>query len=177
MDAQHQSRWWSTSGERHISSRCHALVLCHAQCHTIFHRHSGGLVLGLPLRTAIERTWDKVVRYCYKNLDRCLIYRTKLANRSSIRCALAQSATLLGAVAEGALAPYLGPHILQALLAIAGGSFLYLGWHAVHGEFRRSGASPALVPAPSHRPASEFRNPARFPQPVISHIPVRVLIS
>ncbi len=62
-------------------------------------------------------------------------------------CALAESATLFGAIAEGALAPYLGPHVLQALLAIAGGSFLYLGWHAVHGEFRRSGASPALVPA------------------------------
>ncbi len=65
-------------------------------------------------------------------------------------CALAESATLAGALAEGVLAPYLGPHVLQALLAIAGGSFLYLGWHAIHGEFRRSGASPALVPR-AHR--------------------------
>jgi zinc transporter ZupT len=60
---------------------------------------------------------------------------------------LAQAATLLGAMAEGVLAPYLGTQVLHALLALAGGSFLYLGWHAVHGEFRRSGASPALVPA------------------------------
>lgn len=62
-------------------------------------------------------------------------------------CALAQSATLVGAAAESALAPYLGSNVLHALLAISGGTFLYLGWHAVHGEFRRNGASPALVPA------------------------------
>ncbi len=54
---------------------------------------------------------------------------------------------MVGALLEGVLAPYLGPQALHALLALAGGSFLYLGWHAVHGEFRRSGASPALVPA------------------------------
>jgi hypothetical protein len=35
---------------------------------------------------------------------------------------------------------------LHALLALAGGSFLYLGGHAVHGELRRGG-SPTLVPA------------------------------
>jgi zinc transporter ZupT len=62
-------------------------------------------------------------------------------------CTLAQSATLAGAAAEGVLAPLLGAQVMHALLALAGGSFLYLGWHAVHGEFRRSGASPALFPA------------------------------
>ena len=62
-------------------------------------------------------------------------------------CALVQMATLGGAALEGVLAPYLGISGLHVLLALAGGSFLYLGWHAVHGEFRRSGASPALVPA------------------------------
>lgn len=62
-------------------------------------------------------------------------------------CTLAQAATLGGAALESLFAPYLGVPGLHALLAVAGGSFLYLGWHAVHGEFRRSGASPALVPA------------------------------
>jgi zinc and cadmium transporter len=62
-------------------------------------------------------------------------------------CGMAQAATLLGAMLEGVLAPYLGPQAMHALLALAGGSFLYLGWHAVHGEFRRRGASSALVPA------------------------------
>ncbi len=62
-------------------------------------------------------------------------------------CLLAESATLAGAALELGLAPYLGPHVLNALLAIAGGSFLYLGGHAVHGEFRRQGVVPGFLPA------------------------------
>lgn len=78
-----------------------------------------------------------------------VIARAALRSRSSamLWCGVAQGSTFIGALAEGVLAPYLGPQALHALLALAGGSFLYLGWHAVHGEFRRSGASPALVPA------------------------------
>lgn len=62
-------------------------------------------------------------------------------------CSAAQMTTLLGGALESWLAPYLGPGGLHSLLALAGGSFLYLGGHAVHGELRRSGATPALVPA------------------------------
>jgi zinc transporter ZupT len=62
-------------------------------------------------------------------------------------CALAESMTLVGGGFEGALAPHLHPHTAYALLAIAGGSFLYLGGHAVHGELRRSGPAPAFLPA------------------------------
>lgn len=78
-----------------------------------------------------------------------VIARAALRSRGAALawCALAQSATLLGAAAESVLAPLLGTQVMHALLALAGGSFLYLGWHAVHSEFRRSGASPALVPA------------------------------
>ncbi len=78
-----------------------------------------------------------------------VIARASLKSRRSamLWCVVAQGSTMVGALLEGVLAPYLGPQALHALLALAGGSFLYLGWHAVHGEFRRSGASPALVPA------------------------------
>lgn len=78
-----------------------------------------------------------------------VIARASLKSRGSALawCALAEGATLGGAALESVVAPYLGTPGLHALLAIAGGSFLYLGAHAVHGEFRRSGASPALVPA------------------------------
>src|SRR6266853_469541 len=41
-------------------------------------------------------------------------------------CILAESATLAGAALEMVLAPHLGPRVLHALLAIAGGTFLYL---------------------------------------------------
>ena len=47
---------------------------------------------------------------------------------------------------ESVLAPHLSAQGLHALLALAGGSFLYLGGHAVHGELRRSGTL-TLVPA------------------------------
>jgi len=62
-------------------------------------------------------------------------------------CLLAESATVLGAALELSLAPYLGTNALNGLLAIAGGSFLYLGGHAVHGEFRRRGVAPGFLPA------------------------------
>ena len=62
-------------------------------------------------------------------------------------CALAQSATLAGAGLEALLAPRLDSAGVHALLALAAGSFLYLGMHAVHGELRRSGSAAAFVPA------------------------------
>jgi zinc transporter ZupT len=78
-----------------------------------------------------------------------VIMRAAVNSRGSALgwCALAEGATLLGAVSEVVLAPYLGPRVLHALLALAGGTFLYLGGHAVHGEFRRRGLSTALYPA------------------------------
>ncbi len=78
-----------------------------------------------------------------------VISRAALRSRRAAMawCTLAQSATLFGAGAEGFLAPYLGTAALHVLLALAGGSFLYLGWHAVHSEYRRSGASLTFVPA------------------------------
>ena len=78
-----------------------------------------------------------------------VIARAALASRWQAWgwCALAESATLGGAGLETFLAPHVGPQVLQALLAIAGGSFVYLGGHAVHGEWRRRGVGPAFVPA------------------------------
>jgi zinc and cadmium transporter len=59
----------------------------------------------------------------------------------------AELATLAGAALEIGLAPYLGPAPLHALLAVAGGAFVYLGGHAVHGEWKRHGAGAAFYPA------------------------------
>ena len=77
-----------------------------------------------------------------------VIARASLGSRGSALtwCVLAQMATIAGAGLESVLAPHLGAQALHALLALAGGSFLYLGGHAVHGELRRSG-TPTLVPA------------------------------
>ena len=61
--------------------------------------------------------------------------------------ALAESATLAGAALELWLAPHVGSSGMHALLALAGGSFLYLGGHAIHGESQRSGPTPAVMSA------------------------------
>jgi zinc transporter ZupT len=78
-----------------------------------------------------------------------IISRAALASRAAafVWCSLAQSATLVGAGMAVVFAPYLGPAGLHVLLAIAAGSFLYLGGHAVHGELQRSGAGRVFVPA------------------------------
>lgn len=62
-------------------------------------------------------------------------------------CAAAESATIAGGTFAIFLAPHFNANAIHAVLAVAGGSFLYLGGHAIHGELRRSGAAPAFVPA------------------------------
>src|SRR5262249_37791230 len=78
-----------------------------------------------------------------------VIARAALASRGMalLWCSAAQAATLAGAGLATLFAPYMGPLLLHALLALAAGSFLYLGGHAIHGELRRSGPAPAFVPA------------------------------
>lgn len=88
------------------------------------HKIPEGLALGVIVRAAMDSRWSA--------LGWCL---------------LAEGATVAGAALEWLLTPYLGPQVLYPLLAIAGGTFLYLGIHAVHGEFRRQGVTPGFLPA------------------------------
>jgi zinc transporter ZupT len=89
-----------------------------------FHKIPEGLALGLIARAALPSRFAALAW-----------------------CTVAQLATLVGAAIEPVFASHLGSTGLHAMLALAGGSFLYLGGHAVHGELRRSGAAPAFVPA------------------------------
>jgi zinc transporter ZupT len=90
----------------------------------MFHKLPEGIALGVMTRASMDRKLTAI-----------------------FWCAAAESMTLAGGGFESALAPHLNPHSLYAVLAIAGGSFLYLGAHAVHGELRRSGPAPAFWPA------------------------------
>jgi zinc transporter ZupT len=89
-----------------------------------FHKLPEGIALGVMARASMQ---------------------SKIA--AILWCAAAESMTLAGGAFENALAPHLNPHSLYAVLALAGGSFLYLGGHAIHGELRRSGPAPAVWPA------------------------------
>jgi zinc transporter ZupT len=77
------------------------------------------------------------------------ILRAAVASRSRafLLCLLCEGCTLIGGAAGLALAPVLGQTWIGYPLGIAGGTFFYLGFHAVHSEWKRRGAIPAFVPA------------------------------
>ena len=103
----------------------------------------GSAHLGMPFVLAIA------LHKIPEGLALGVIVRAAMASRREALgwCLLAESATLAGAGLELVLAPHLGPRVLHAFLAIAGGTFLYLGGHAIHGEFRRQGVAPGFLPA------------------------------
>jgi len=78
-----------------------------------------------------------------------VILHSALRSRISaiIAVALAEAATIVGGLLESMIAPHVGANWVNLLLALAGGSFLYLGWHAVHTEWKRRGAMPSFAPA------------------------------
>lgn len=78
-----------------------------------------------------------------------IIVRASLSRgRSALWLSIAAEAlTVVGAAIAAAVSPSLGTQWAHALLALAAGSFLYLGYHAVHSEYKRGGVAPALMPA------------------------------
>lgn len=88
------------------------------------HKLPEGLALGVIVRAALTSRW-----------------------RVLVGCAAAEAFTIVGAGLEMIVSPYLGMQWLNGLLALAAGTFLYLGYHAVHGEYQRRGMIPAFMPA------------------------------
>ena len=76
------------------------------------------------------------------------ILRAALKSRGSALfwVVLIEGMTIAGGGVALLAAPYLSPIALGAVLSLAGGTFLYLGVHAVHSEWKRRGA-PAMYPA------------------------------
>jgi zinc transporter ZupT len=62
-------------------------------------------------------------------------------------CVAAEGCTVIGGAVGLALAPKLGTGWILYPLAVAGGCFFFLGFHAVHEEWKRRGALPAFMPA------------------------------
>lgn len=90
---------------------------------TMAHKIPEGLALGIMLRAAVKSRW-----------------------RALALCTGIESVTMAGAFLESSVERHFGVGWVSYALALAGGSFLYLGFHAVHGEWKRLG-KPALVPA------------------------------
>jgi zinc transporter ZupT len=56
--------------------------------------------------------------------------------RALLWAVIAQTAVLAGAALEVVSAPYLGVRWIAVLLAMGGGTFLFLGYHTVEGAWR-----------------------------------------
>ncbi len=74
------------------------------------------------------------------------ILRAALRSRISALgwCAACQAPTILGGLLESEVASHLGAGWMMYPLALAGGSFLYLGFHAIHTDSKRRGVMPAF---------------------------------
>ena len=77
------------------------------------------------------------------------ILRASMGSRAAAMgwCALAEGATLAGGVLGLAMSPHLGTQWILYPLGITAGWLFYLGYHAVHEEWKRRGAVPAFVSA------------------------------
>ena len=77
------------------------------------------------------------------------ILRAAMKSRSAALAwsVVAEGATLGGGVLGMELAPRLGAHWITYPLCITAGWLVYLGYHAIHEEWRRRGAGPAFVSA------------------------------
>lgn len=84
----------------------------------VLHKIPEGLALGVMLRSAL-----------------------KSERKAMLASAGFQLVTWLGIVAEGYMSPWIAPGLVQGLLALTGGGFLFLGYHAVHR------AAPVFGPA------------------------------
>lgn len=60
---------------------------------------------------------------------------------------VAEACTLAGGAVGAMLAPRLGTFWVLYPLALTGGCFFFLGFHAVHQEWKRRGAMPVFMPA------------------------------
>ena len=62
-------------------------------------------------------------------------------------CVLVESVTLVGGAAAVLMAPGLGTQWILYPLGLTGGWILFLGFHALHSEWKLRGPAPAFVPA------------------------------
>ncbi len=88
------------------------------------HKLPEGLALGVLLLSATGSPW-----------------------KAGLYSVVVQSAMFVGAFAALALASHLASSGTGALLAVASGVFIYLGYHAIEDQARERGLSTALLPA------------------------------
>jgi zinc transporter ZupT len=100
-----------------------------------------GLRVAVPLAVALHKIPEgialgAILRASMPSRGRALAWAT-----------LAEGATLAGGVLGLLLAPHLGTEWITYPLGVAAGWLFYLGYHAVHEEWKRRGPRPAVLSA------------------------------
>ncbi|HYP09397.1 MAG TPA: ZIP family metal transporter [Bryobacteraceae bacterium] len=123
----------------HCATRLHGFA-APLMIATGIHSFFDGWALSAAQIASRQGIWAGVILHKLpESLAFGILLRAAMRSRSNavLGAAGAQVAMIAGAALEIALAPFIGPWWLHVLLAIAGGTFLYLGFHAVHGEWKR----------------------------------------
>jgi zinc transporter ZupT len=100
-----------------------------------------GLRLAVPLAVGLHKLPEGIA------LGGILRVSVKSRAQALGWCAVAEGATLLGGVVALWIAPHIGPQWLTYPLGIMAGWLFFLGSHAVHEEWKRSGAVTAFASA------------------------------
>jgi zinc transporter ZupT len=100
-----------------------------------------GLRVAVPLAVALHKLPEGIA------LGGILRPSLKSRTAAVASCFGAEGATLVGGVLGLVMAPHLGSEWITYPLGIAAGWIFYLGYHAVHEEWKRRGAAPACVSA------------------------------
>jgi len=100
-----------------------------------------GLRVAVPLAVALHKVPEGIA------LGGILRAAVKTRGAAMAWCTLAEGTTLAGGALGLLMAPHLGTRWITYPLGITAGWLFYLGYHAVHEEWRSRGARPAFVSA------------------------------
>ncbi len=100
-----------------------------------------GLRVAVPLAVALHKVPEGVA------LGGILRASVPKRTNAFAWCVLAEGSTLIGGAVGLGMAPYLGTKWIMYPLGVTAGWLFYLGYHAVHEEWKRRGAAPAFVSA------------------------------
>lgn len=100
-----------------------------------------GVRIAVPLAVALHKLPEGIA------LGGILLASMKRRSVAMAWCAVAEGATLVGGAAGLFMAPYLGARWTIYPLGLAAGWLCFLGYHAVHEEWKRRGATPTFSSA------------------------------
>jgi zinc transporter ZupT len=100
-----------------------------------------GLRIAVPLAVALHKLPEGIA------LGGILRASVRSRAEALAWCCVAEGTTLAGGAAGLWMAPHLGTHWITYPLGLTGGWLFYLGFHAIHEEWKRRGARQAMVSA------------------------------